>query len=94
MIPINYRGTHHQHPNYGYNQQPFDRAPNARHGLTLLRFDGERRRQTTLNRSWMYFFSPRDTINNLQYVIQRRGYGLRDEEYLRLKVLTCMLPEI
>ena len=27
-------------------------------------------------------------------VIQRRAYGLRDEEYLRLKVLTCMLPEI
>ncbi len=25
-------------------------------------------------------------------VIQRRAYGLRDEEYLRLKVLTCMLP--
>jgi transposase len=27
-------------------------------------------------------------------VIQRRAYGLRDEEYLRLKVLTCILPEI
>jgi len=27
-------------------------------------------------------------------VIQRRAYGLRDEEYLRLKVLTCMLPAI
>ena len=27
-------------------------------------------------------------------VIQRRAYGLRDEEYLRLKILTCMLPEI
>jgi hypothetical protein len=27
-------------------------------------------------------------------VIQRRAYGLRDEEYLRLKVLTCMLPEL
>ena len=25
-------------------------------------------------------------------VIQRRAYGLKDEEYLRLKVLTCMLP--
>jgi len=23
-----------------------------------------------------------------------RAYGIRDEEYLRLKVLTCMLPEI
>jgi hypothetical protein len=27
-------------------------------------------------------------------VIQRRSYGLRDEKYLRLKILTCMLPEI
>jgi len=27
-------------------------------------------------------------------VIQRRAYGLRDEEYLRLKVLTCMLKPI
>ena len=27
-------------------------------------------------------------------VFQRRAYGLRDEEYLRLKVLTCMLPAL
>jgi transposase len=33
-------------------------------------------------------------FNNKIRVIQRRAYGLRDEEYLRLKVLTCMLPEI
>ncbi len=25
---------------------------------------------------------------------QRRAYGIKDEEYLRLKVLTCCLPEI
>lgn len=25
---------------------------------------------------------------------QRRAYGLRDEEYLHLKILTCMLPEL
>jgi transposase len=31
-------------------------------------------------------------VNNKIRVIQRRAYGLRDEEYLRLKVLTCMLP--
>lgn len=30
-------------------------------------------------------------VNNKIRVIQRRSYGLRDEEYLRLKVLTCML---
>jgi len=33
-------------------------------------------------------------LNNKIRVIQRRAYGLRDEEYLRLKILTCMLPEI
>jgi transposase len=26
--------------------------------------------------------------------IQHRAYGLRDEEYLRFKILTCMLPAI
>ena len=33
-------------------------------------------------------------FNNKIRVIQRRAYGLRDEEYLRLKILTCMLPPI
>ena len=33
-------------------------------------------------------------FNNRIRVLQRRAYGLRDEEYLRLKVLTCMLPEL
>jgi len=33
-------------------------------------------------------------VNTKIRVIQRRAYGLRDEEYLCLKVLTCMLPEI
>jgi transposase len=32
-------------------------------------------------------------LNNKIRVIQRRAYGLRDEEYLRLKVLTCTLPD-
>jgi transposase len=31
-------------------------------------------------------------LNTKIRVIQRRAYGLRDEEYLRLKILTCMLP--
>jgi transposase len=30
-------------------------------------------------------------INNKIRVIQRRAYGIRDEEYLRLKILTCTL---
>ncbi len=33
-------------------------------------------------------------LNSKIRVLQRRAYGLRDEEYLRLKVLTCMLPAI
>ena len=33
-------------------------------------------------------------FNNKIRVIQRRAYGLRDEEYLRLKILTCNLPEL
>jgi transposase len=33
-------------------------------------------------------------LNNKIRVIQRRAYGLADENYLRLKILTCMLPPI
>ena len=33
-------------------------------------------------------------LNNKIRVIQRRAYGLRDQDYLRLKILTCMLREI
>jgi transposase len=33
-------------------------------------------------------------VNNQIRVIQRRAYGLKDEEYLRLNVLTCILPAI
>lgn len=33
-------------------------------------------------------------LNNKIRVLQRRSYGLRDEEYLRLKILTCMLPAL
>jgi transposase len=33
-------------------------------------------------------------LNNKIRVFQRRAYGLKDRDYLRLKVLTCMLPEI
>jgi len=33
-------------------------------------------------------------LNTKIRIIQRRAYGLRDEDYLRLKILACMLPEI
>jgi transposase len=33
-------------------------------------------------------------LNNKIRVIQRRAYGYQDKEYLRLKILTCMLPKL
>jgi transposase len=33
-------------------------------------------------------------LNNKIRVIQRRAHGYRDEEYFRLKILTCMLPRL
>ena len=33
-------------------------------------------------------------LNNKIRVIQRRAYGLRDQEYLKLKILTAGLPEL
>jgi len=30
-------------------------------------------------------------LNNKIRIIQRRAYGLRDEDYRQLKILTCML---
>lgn len=33
-------------------------------------------------------------LNNKLRVLQRRAYGLRDEEYLKLKILTANLPDL
>ena len=33
-------------------------------------------------------------LNNKIRELQRRAYGFQDEEYLRLKILTCMLPKL
>ena len=33
-------------------------------------------------------------LNNKIRALQRRAYGYRDEEYFRLKILTCMLPRL
>jgi len=33
-------------------------------------------------------------LNNKIRSIQQRAFGYRDEEYFRLKILTCMLPEL
>ena len=35
-----------------------------------------------------------EELNDEIQVIQRRAYGLRNEEYLQLKILTCMLPAL
>ena len=35
-----------------------------------------------------------EDLNNKIRIIQRRAYGLRDEEHLSLKVIICMLPQI
>ena len=35
-----------------------------------------------------------EELNNKIRVLQRRAYGHRDEEYLRLEILTCMPPAI
>jgi transposase len=49
-----------------------------------------------MNLGYTVYLTPSfvEGLNNKIRVIQRRAYGLRDEEYLRLKVLTCMLPEL
>jgi transposase len=33
-------------------------------------------------------------LNNRIRILQQRAYGYRDEEYFRLKILTCMLPKL
>jgi transposase len=33
-------------------------------------------------------------LNNKIRALQRRAFGFRDEDYLRLKILTCMLPKL
>ena len=35
-----------------------------------------------------------EDLNNKIRVIQRRAYGLRDEVYLRLRILACMVPTL
>ena len=35
-----------------------------------------------------------EALNNRIRMLQRRACGFRDEEYFRLKILTCMLPEL
>jgi transposase len=59
-----------------------DRPPPGRHIAAYCHSE---------NRVSLGFF---EGLNNKIRVIQRRAYGLRDEHFLRLKVLTCMLPAL
>jgi hypothetical protein len=40
-----------------------------------------------------FSFSSPEGLNNKIRVIQRRAFGYRAEEYLRLKILTAFLPQ-
>ncbi|MSR60133.1 MAG: hypothetical protein EXS05_21245, partial [Planctomycetaceae bacterium] len=33
-------------------------------------------------------------LNNKIRALQQRAFGYRDQEYFRLKILTCMLPKL
>lgn len=35
-----------------------------------------------------------ESLNNRIRQLQRQAYGYRDEEYFRLKILTCMQPKL
>ena len=60
--------------------------------ITLVRRSKKQSARSVVERRWALGFV--EGLNNKIRVIQRRAYGLHDAEYLRLKVLTCMLPKI
>lgn len=78
---------------------------NWRDSLKWQRLDPYEKFAIMINRHWSgiaAYCKPENKValgfveglNNKIRVIQRRSYGLRDEAYLRLKILTCMLPEL
>ena len=86
----------------GWARRFFD---NWRAGLKWQRLKPYERFADMIERHWdgiAAFCKPENKVslgfveglNNKIRVIQRRAYGLRDEEYLRLKVLTCMLDPL
>jgi Transposase len=67
--------------------------PRARRGgLRPGLFISDLRRTGMTTFSWQIGFV--EGLNNKIGVIQRRAYGLHDEEYLKLKILTCTLPTL
>lgn len=90
-----------------YRSQPWARKffDNWKASLKWQRLEPFERFATMIERHWSgiaAYCNPKNKVslgfveglNNKIRVIQRRAYGLRDEQYLRLKILTCMLPEI
>ena len=92
---------------WNYRSQPWARKffDNWKSSLKWQRLEPYERFAAMIERHWSgiaAYCNPKNKVslgfvegfNNKIRVIQRRAYGLRDEEYLRLKILTCMLPEI
>jgi transposase len=86
----------------GWARRFFD---NWRASLKWQRLKPYERFATTIDRHWdgiAAYCKPENKVslgfveglNNKIRVLQRRAYGLRDEDYLRLKVLTCTLPAL
>ena len=65
---------------------------NWRAALKWQRLEPYEKFTQMIDRHWDGIVACCKSENNKIRVIQRRAYGLRDEEYLRLKILTCMLP--
>jgi transposase len=92
---------------WDYNREPWARRffDNWRSSLKWQRLKPYEKFADMIERHWdglAAYCKPENKVslgfveglNNKIRVMQRRAYGLRDEEYLRLKVLTSMLPQI
>lgn len=86
----------------GWARRFFD---NSRAGLKWQRLKPYERFADMIDRHWdgiAAYCKPENKVslgfveglNNKIRVFQRRAYKLKDEEYLRLKVLSCMLPPL
>jgi len=60
---------------------------------TLTKFHGDHRFLLSSGITFNFLLFV-EALNNKIRVVQRRVNGLRDEEYLRLKILTCIPEEI
>jgi len=92
---------------WDYNREPWARRffENWRDALKWQRLPSYEKFAAMIDRHWdgiAAYCKPENKValgfvegfNNKIRVIQRRAFGLRDEEYMRLKILTCMLPKI